>query len=53
MASYMHGAVLVNADYMLDSGGIGLSGSTLSQLTLYHFHCNRWTDLAASGKSLE
>ena len=42
LASYMHGAVTSN-DLMVIVGGIGATGDTVSQLSLYQFDCHRWT----------
>jgi len=41
----MHGAVTTN-DYLVLVGGIGVSGSSVVQLSVYTYACNQWTDVA-------
>ena len=47
MASYLHGAVSVNGDYMVLMGGVGVSSNAIVQLYVYVYACNRWIDIAA------
>ena len=44
MASYMHGAVTTD-ELMVVVGGLGASGDSVSQLTVYQYHCRHWIDL--------
>jgi len=46
MASYLHGAVSTN-DLMVVVGGVGVTGDTVTQLSVYQYACGQWTDLTA------